>query len=83
MGTGSVTTRFCCCFRLTDGACPLFRTVNAGRRGKRGQAPSGHCFPAIPADSCSEPVPIFHSRLQFEFVWSDGDAYDVEITDYH
>jgi len=45
MGTGSVWFLFCGSVGYADGACPFFRTVNAERRGKRGQAPSGHGFP--------------------------------------
>ena len=47
MGLAPSQTGFCGCFRFADGACPLFRTVNAEHRGKRGQAPRGRGLPRI------------------------------------
>ena len=67
MGTGSVTTRFCGCFRFADGACPLFRTVIGERREKRGTGTSRQRFsPHYRPISARSQSPFFTPQFQFE-----------------
>jgi len=45
--------------------------------------PPGNQFEALKGDSKGQHSIRINDQWRICFKWSDGDAYDVEITDYH
>ena len=45
--------------------------------------PSGNRLEALHRDRRGQHSIAINDRFRVCFVWRDGDAYDVEITDYH
>lgn len=45
--------------------------------------PPGNQFEALKGDRKGQHSIRINDQWQICFKWSDGDAYDVEITDYH
>jgi proteic killer suppression protein len=45
--------------------------------------PPGNCLEALHGDRKGQHSIRINDQFRLCFVWRDGDAYDVEITDYH
>jgi proteic killer suppression protein len=45
--------------------------------------PPGNCLEALHGDRKGQHSIRINDQFRLCFVWREGDAYDVEITDYH
>lgn len=46
-------------------------------------SPPGNCLEALRRDRVGQHSIRINNQWRICFVWRDGDAYDVEIVDYH
>ncbi len=68
-GLAPLMTGMAVVIRVADGACPLFRAVTLGHRGKWGQAPSQRrFFAALTSVAARSQSPFSTPRLQFELI---------------
>jgi len=59
------------------------RMIEAAREIRDLKAPPGNKLHELDKDRKGQWAIWINSQYRVCFVWSDGDAYDVEITDYH
>lgn len=57
--------------------------LNAARRLDDLRIPPGNQLEALKGDRRGRHSIRINDRWRLCFVWKDGDAYDVEIVDYH
>ena len=60
----------------------LYYLDNAESLSDLGKLP-GNRLEALKGDRVGQHSVRINNQYRICFVWSDGDAYDVEITDYH
>ena len=47
------------------------------------KAPPGNCLEALKGDRKGQYSIRVNRQYRICFIWKDGDAYGVEVTDYH
>ena len=57
--------------------------LNAARRLEDLRVPPGNRLEALHGDRKGQHSIRINDQYRLCFVWRDGDAFDVEITDYH
>jgi toxin HigB-1 len=57
--------------------------IDAATRLETLRVPPGNRLEALSADRTGQHSVRINDRWRICFVWLDGDAYDVEIVDYH
>ena len=59
------------------------RQVDSATKLRDLASPPGNCLEALRGDRAGQLSIRINDQWRICFVWRDGDAYDVEIVDYH
>ena len=62
---------------------PVLRILHATSRLDSLRIPSGNRLEALRGDRAGQYSIRVNDRWRICFTWADGNAYDVEIVDYH
>ncbi len=68
---------------IQDRALRKLRLLHAARTLNDLRNPPGNNLEALVRDRAGQHSLRINQRWRLCFVWRDGDAYDVEIVDYH
>ena len=70
-------------YDIQAGARRKLRYLDQARRLGDLAAPPGNRLEALAADRMGQHSIRVNDQWRICFVWRDGDAYDVEVVDYH
>lgn len=82
-GVGSARARALCALALWPVVWRKLHLVNRARDLRDLAVPPGNRLEMLHGDREGQHSIRVNARLRVCFRWEDGDAYDVEITDYH
>lgn len=68
---------------IQDAALPKLRLINNARRLDDLRVPPGNRLEALRGDRNGQHSIRINNQWRICFIWRDGHAHDVEITDYH